>query len=321
MSVNNYMRTHFPHEIKTDFMKQVNNAVLAKPLNKRNVVIFERRNGIFSYNNSLWTFTNDSACTWKKNFVLGHLRYKKRTKKIPIYLHPPDNDIHISRVLLNGGSWEDNNLLKAVEAMSQNPDAIFIDIGAHVGVYSLTLASLGYKVIAIDCFKDNIERLCASAKLNNLSKSMYIIHNALSNRKEMIVVRESSPSNIGGNTIVQKSSLGINTSKTAMAVLETIQAIRLDDLLEVIDIKSAVLKLDVEGSEHNVLKGSDTFFRSVNVHFVMMEFHKHKDRDSGKFISEFMNQHGFQPLLPIGVSLNKQNKWPWDVHWSKRKKK
>ncbi|CAG2190449.1 unnamed protein product [Mytilus edulis] len=143
----------------------------------------------------------------EENFVLGHLRHKNIKKKISIYLHPPDNDIHISRVLLNGGSWEDNNLLKSVEAMSQNPDAIFIDIGAHVGVYSLTLASLGYKVIAIDCFKDNIERLCASAKLGNLSKNMYIIHNALSDRKETVVVRESSPSNIGGNTIVQKSSL------------------------------------------------------------------------------------------------------------------
>ncbi|CAC5388614.1 unnamed protein product [Mytilus coruscus] len=315
------MRTHSPHEVKTDFLKQDNNAVLEYANNTRNGVIIERSDGIFSYNNSLWTFTNDSACIRKKNFILGHLRNKKRKKKIPIYLHPPDNDIHISRVLLNGGSWEEKNLRKAVEVMGQYQDAIFIDIGSHVGVYSLTLASLGYKVIAIDCFKDSIERLCASAKLGDLSKNMYIIHNALSDKRESVVVRESSQSNIGGNTIVQKSSLNINVSKTVMGALETIQAIRIDDLLEVIDIKSAVLKLDVEGSEHNVLKGAETFFSTVNVYFVMMEFHTHKDRDSGKFILDFMNQHGFKPVLPAGVSLTNQNKWPWDVQWSKRKKK
>ncbi|CAG2190457.1 unnamed protein product [Mytilus edulis] len=130
---------------------------------------------------------------------------------------------------------------------------------------------------------------------------MYIIHNAVSDKKATVVVRESSPSNIGGNTIVQNTSLNINTGKTVMGALETIQAIRLNDLLEVIDIKSAVLKVDVEGSEHNVLKGAEIFFRSVNVHFVMMEFHTHKGRDSGKCISEFMNKHGFQPLLPTEV--------------------
>lgn len=47
-----------------------------------------------------------------------------------------------------------------------------------------------------------------------------------------------------------------------------------------------------------------------------MEFHKHKGRVSGKFILDFMNQHGFQPGLPMGVSL--QNEWPWDVQWAKR---
>ncbi|VDI50929.1 Hypothetical predicted protein [Mytilus galloprovincialis] len=321
MSVNHYMITHSPHDVKTNFQKQDNNSVFANPQNTRNVVSFERSDGIFSYNNSFWTFINNSKCMRNNNFVLGHLRYKKRKRKIPIFLHSPDNDIHISRVLLNGGSWEENNMLKAVEVMGQYPDATFIDIGAHVGVFSLTLASLGYKVIAIDCFKDNIERLCASAKLGNLSKNMYIIHNALSDKKATVVVRESSPSNIGGNNIVQKSSLNMNTGKTVMGALETIQAIRLDDLLEVVDIKSAVLKLDVEGSEHNVLKGAENFFRSVNVHFVMMEFHTHKDRDSGKFILDFMNEHGFQPILPTGVSLTNQNEWPWDVHWTKRKKK
>ncbi|CAG2256321.1 unnamed protein product [Mytilus edulis] len=257
----------------------------------------------------------------EENFVLGHLRYKKHKKKIPIYLHPPDNDIHISRVLLNGRSWEENNLRKAVEVMDQYPDATFMDIGAHVGVYSLTLASLGHKVIAIDCFKDNIERLCASAKLGNFSKNMYIIHNALSDKKEMVVVRKSSPSNIGGNTIVTKSSSKmIDGKQDITGSIETVQSIRFDDLLKVIDIKSAVLKVDVEESEHNVLKGAETFFRSVNVHFVIMEFHTHKSRVSGKFILDFMNQHAFQPVLPMGVSLTNQNDWPWDVQWSKRKK-
>jgi hypothetical protein len=120
---------------------------------------------------------DDATCERKGDYLLGHIKSKTL---IPIFLHPPDNDIHISRVLLNGGSWEKELLERMLRSMTQFPEAIFIDIGAHVGVYSLSIASHGHNVIAIDCYQGNVERLCASTKAAKLSNRISIIYNAIS---------------------------------------------------------------------------------------------------------------------------------------------
>jgi len=46
-------------------------------------------------------------------------------------------------------------------------DVVFLDIGANVGSYSLSMASYGYSVIAFEAFADNIELIQASICENN----------------------------------------------------------------------------------------------------------------------------------------------------------
>lgn len=273
---------------------------------KYNLDLWEKPQIITRYR-STWKKMDDATCERKGDYLLGHIKSKTL---IPIFLHPPDNDIHISRVLLNGGSWEKALLERMLRSMTQFPEAIFIDLGAHVGVYSLSIASHGHKVIAIDCYQGNVERLCASTKAAKLSNRISIIYNAISKTRGNVHVRQASSSNVGSNAIVTT-----NNSIKLKENLEIIQAITLSDVLEIFNINSAVLKMDVEGHEYDVLQGAERFFKHVKVHFVLMEFHFHKNKRSGRFIQEFMNRHGLEPDLPKDVSITNQTQWPWNVQW------
>jgi hypothetical protein len=45
-----------------------------------------------------------------------------------IFVYPPERDIHISRMIINAGSWEYDLVNKMVLVMKRYPDAVFIDI-------------------------------------------------------------------------------------------------------------------------------------------------------------------------------------------------
>lgn len=262
-----------------------------------------------------WKCLQHGACKKKDDFITGFISYTKNKKKIPIYLHQTEDDVHISRVLFNGGAWEKGLLNKIESVMSQAPNSTFIDIGAHIGVYSVTMASLGYKTIAIDCFRGNIERICASASFDRkLVNKLQIVHNAVSDKHGVVGVKRTSGHNVGGNFIEKVKA----TNPVPKDYIEYAQAILLDDLLEQFDIKSAVVKMDVQGHEHKVLKGAETFFTNVDVLYVQMEFNFHRSAPSGVYIRDFMTRHKFIPLLPPSVTISNFTEWPLDVLWVKR---
>ena len=260
-----------------------------------------------------WQCLEDDACKKKDDFILSYTNYNKRKKKIPLFLHPSEHDVHISRVLFNGGAWEKSLLHKIENVMTENPTATFIDIGAHVGVYSITLASLGYETIAIDCYRPNVERICASAMVGRKPSTLHIVHNAVSDKRGTVGVKKSSEYNVGGNFVERTdASRSADTN-----YLEYVDAIMLDDLLTQFEIKSAVIKMDVQGHEHEVLKGAETFFSVVNVLYVQMEFNFHRKSPSGNYIKDFMTRHRFKPVLPPLVPLSNGTRWPLDVIWTR----
>jgi hypothetical protein len=68
--------------------------------------------------------------------------------------------------------------------------------------------------------------------------------------------------------------------KDAITGGDLISSIYLDDLLPLFDLKEVVIKMDVETHEANVLKGAEQFFKSVQVHYFLLEFVSHKGKES-----------------------------------------
>lgn len=80
-------------------------------------------------------------------------------------VHPKEKDVHVSGSILNLGAWEDHVLRPFIKYVSNHSDWLVIDIGAQIGQYTLYAAKMGRKVIAIEPFHDNIQRIHKAATL------------------------------------------------------------------------------------------------------------------------------------------------------------
>ncbi|XP_041347558.1 uncharacterized protein LOC121367444 [Gigantopelta aegis] len=98
-------------------------------------------------------------------------------------------------------------------------------------------------------------------------------------------------------------------------------SIYLDDLLEVLDLKRVVMKIDVERHEAKILEKADEFFKKVDVTCVMMEWERHPRNPDAYQMMVFMARHhmlGFDPQ-DFSKSLDAFTfaKWPRNIMWRK----
>lgn len=189
--------------------------------------------------------------------------------------------------IIRQGMWEGNLVRRIHDILKNEPDVVFLDIGANVGVFSLTVAKLGRPTVSVDALEGNVARLCQSMRDGNLSDHMTVIHNALSFQREKVALG-THKKNVGGTYVKKLEKMGLDKIDQQALVVD---AILLDDLLEIFNFKRVVIKMDVETFEANVLKGADKFFTTVQVDYLLMEFVAHKGKDSGNFIVEFLKKH------------------------------
>lgn len=234
-----------------------------------------------------WTFDN-KICFQKRDssFVFAKLNNPPNT---PIYVYPEDLDQYISRNISREGSYEGHNVQTLLQYMKQFPKAVFLDLGANIGAFSVPIAAHGYRVIAVECLRSNVMRLCASMNEANLANKMTIVYNALNQKHEKVSL-VSAKGNIGMTAVVDQGKGN-----------ETIDSILLDDLLEVFNLEQVVIKMDVLEQEDIVLNGGDEFFNKVRVEALLMEFIHHQNDDynnDGKFIVDLLASHDLEPDVP-----------------------
>jgi len=166
-------------------------------------------------------------------------------------------------------------------ALLQRGDT-FLDIGANVGIYSLTLARMknimpDLKYYAFEANPDTFKRLFENAKALGIQS-----HNvALSDRNEFLSFVSGAVSHVF-TTIENSSAYSIADEQI------TVPCRRLDDME--IEGDSLIMKIDVEGQEKNVLDGALKLFLTDRVKAVYLD--GYKDRE----IETFLRSHGFRLL-------------------------
>ncbi|OWF51598.1 uncharacterized protein LOC110448966 [Mizuhopecten yessoensis] len=271
--------------------------------------------------NSSWTL-DQSIC--KDVPVFKSVKMRTKAGLVDIYIHDPRKDTWVSATLSRSGTWEQNTTELISSVLRAERDAVLLDIGANIGVYTLTAAKLGFKVIAVEPLKINVQRICKSLRAGNFTENVTVVRSALSNVLQKvnlgIVIN-----NIGGSYVLQGKN--INKAKSTLVrgkYPDVIWTTRLDDIMQLpaFDSGKVIIKMDVEGYENKVLSGGVHFFDRMDVPTVLMEWTYHRKAMSGKEILTFFenrNYIAYAPVKNIQLDLKRSYEWPADILWKKRK--
>ena len=94
-------------------------------------------------------------------------------------MKPPEEDAYVSSQLARGRGWEPDLVSKVMEAMTLHPEAVFLDLGSNVGAYTLPVASMGRRVVAVDMMRDNLAYIKTSLVQASLESYVEMVHNAV----------------------------------------------------------------------------------------------------------------------------------------------
>ena len=256
------------------------------------------------------------------------------TPATPICVHDIHKDIYVSKDIVNTGMWHPQAMRLIRNILLSNKGMGFIDIGSNIGFFSLIASRMGHKVVAVEPFIDNIILFQRSVKLNNLENRIVLVQNAISNERTSATLRKSK-NNQGGTVVV----LGNRYSENDILV-----TIVLDDLLEAITFKNALLKMDIEGYEHRAILGGTRFLAKIRIPYIIMEWvhvKKHfktnycvadvilevpgmtlnnsetNDTDIAFMAVNQLIQYGYSPFSMDGkpLKMTPVASWPQDVVW------
>ena len=240
--------------------------------------------------------------TWVHGFFYWHLKPvgivlidAQRSK-----MYVDSRDIGVTPFLLEWGFYEkyETALFKRLVKKGM----AVVDIGANVGYYTLLAARLvgdEGKVFAFEPDLYNYNLLCKNIEVNRY-RNVIPVQKAVSSKSgETKLFLDKS--NLGGHSLSEA-----NVDKSASI---TVEVTSLDDYFKNTDCKIDVIKMDVQGSEMDVLEGmTNTINQNDNLK-IITEFWPMGLRNSGSSPIAFLNkliEYGFA-LYQIGQYLEPVN--------------
>ncbi len=142
--------------------------------------------------------------------------------------------------LRNGIFWE-GGIAQYVTHYTQ-PDTIAIDLGAHIGIHTLSMArKVGPKgkVIAFEPQNKIFRELFYNMRLNQLPGEVILLHNAVGEEEKWIQMSPADPYNEGGTSVGEGGD---------SAWMVTLDSLNLSNV--------SFIKMDVESYELQVLRGA-----------------------------------------------------------------
>ena len=139
------------------------------------------------------------------------------------------------------------NQEKALSPYFELPNGIFIDVGAHIGKYSIKLGrNKSVKVISLEPNNYNFSLLKKNAALNSLSNIITINKGAYFKKAEMPFYQSDDGDGL-------HSLINLNSDWK----VSKIEVDSLDNIITELEIRERIslIKIDVEGAEIDVLKG------------------------------------------------------------------
>ncbi len=212
----------------------------------------------------------------------------------PFCIHLLHGDI-VSDSIARSGSWmpHQTKLISLLLADSSSKPAVFLDIGANIGWFTIVMAVLGHKVIAIEPMSNNVELMQSSLQASQVSHNVIVHSHGLGTTPGECILY-SDNHNIGDGHMI----CGVSSEKERNALVpagysirQVIHSTRLDALVsQNID----VIKIDVEGSELHAVRSGSRLFDGYNVRHIISEFSpgmmRHKNSDPYEYLNFFVSR-------------------------------
>lgn len=155
---------------------------------------------------------------------------------------------------------------------SPSKNDVVLDVGSHIGLFTLKMAQKVKRVIAIEPYRPSFDLLVSNIK-KNAFKNVMAINVALSDfsGETKLFIDESSQ----GHSVVSDNEKSVDT-----------KTLTLDKLVERLSLsKVDFIKINVEGSELNVLKGaSQTLLKTHLMLAIAANHYPEQKRDVLNFL-------------------------------------
>ena len=93
-----------------------------------------------------------------------------------ICIKPSD---YVSGEINAGGAWEKDIVNNVIRGMEAYPSAVFLDLGSNIGMYTVVIAAMMRKVIAVDADPKNLAYIRESLAIEKTTKYVELIYNAI----------------------------------------------------------------------------------------------------------------------------------------------
>ena len=198
-----------------------------------------------------------------------------------MYIYKTDNWVLIP--IKNYGSFEtaiSNHMIEALQFYSSkynilnNKDIIMLDIGGNVGWYPSLLGRYNYTILSFEAFEKNYYVSKKNYCYLNKNSNVIIIPKGLGNEEK--ICNYFNQINNTGNGMVICDNKDILTDKELgkqFIKQSEVEIITLNSFIPYLLYKNvALMKLDVEGNELQVLEGGKELITKYHVPFVVLEF-------------------------------------------------
>lgn len=155
-----------------------------------------------------------------------------------------------------------------------------IDIGAHVGIFSIYAANKGARIYSFEPSEENFKLLKENVELNSLNDRIRAFNLAISNKRGKRILHLSSSS-------LAHSLFDFGNDKKK----EIVKSITLDDVFEIAGLSSCdFLKIDAEGSEYEMLFSAkkETLEK---IRKIVVEYHVSEKK--GQELMNFLTRNDF----------------------------
>lgn len=196
---------------------------------------------------------------------------------------------YVGRMILRDGFYEPETVSLIQRFLG--PGKVFLDVGAHVGQYTLVASQRVGDDGQVHSFEPdpNTFRWLAGNVRRNYLQNVHLNQAALSDEPGTKHFYFATPQDIGSNSLSRPSN---DSGRSCEVTCTTVDDYLAKKRVETVD----VIKVDIEGAEYPMLKGAQRLLSRPDKPVIIAEFEEARQRAFGNScaeLAELLSSHGY----------------------------